>query len=208
MLHDLLWQLNTDLANACLEHPFVRRLADGSLDRGAFGRYIAQDTFFLREFLQGYAMAAAKCAGSLDQVRCFHKLMGGVLDELQLHSACAAKWRVDLSHVRPLRPTRAYTDFLRRTAWHSGVDEIVSAMVPCMRLYAFLGTELVEHRYAGHPFEEWITTYAGADFQALATELEAVLDAVANDTANVRYVYRYAMQCELDFFAAPLEDAE
>ncbi len=60
MLHDRLTQLNIDLANACRKHLFVRRLADGSLAREAFGRYIAQDAFFLRAFLRACAMAAAR----------------------------------------------------------------------------------------------------------------------------------------------------
>ena len=42
MLHDLLWQLNTDITQRCLEHPFVRELADGTLDRDVFRRYVAK----------------------------------------------------------------------------------------------------------------------------------------------------------------------
>ena len=38
---------------------------------------------------------------------------------------------------------RAYTDFLLRTAWHTSLAETVAAMTPCMRLYAYLGGELV-----------------------------------------------------------------
>ena len=59
MLHQVLWDLNNDLAKACLNHPLVRGIADGTLDRDVFQRYIAQDTFFLRAFLRAYALAAA-----------------------------------------------------------------------------------------------------------------------------------------------------
>ena len=204
MLHDVLWQLNTDLACACLAHPFVRGLADGTLDREAFKRYIAQDAFFLRAFLRAYALTAAKC-DELGQVQSFHKLMGGVLDELNLHAAYAAEWGVDLSSTRVFPATRAYTDFLLCTAWHCGGGETLAAMVPCMRLYAFLGTELAELQYDEHPYNKWIKTYGGQEFQALAAEVESLLDAVADDIPNVRDAYRTAMQCELDFFSAALE---
>ncbi len=207
MLSDNLWQRNVDLAQACLAHPFVRGLADRTLDRGAFKCYIAQDEFFLWAFLRAYALAAAKCE-QVDQVRSFHRLMGGILDELKLHASYAAEWGVDLSNVQALAATKAYTDFLLRTAWHHGVDESTAAMAPCMRLYAFLGTELAEYQRSDHPYADWIKTYCGEEFQALAAELESILDSVADDTPRVRDAYRYAVQCELDFFSAPLEKSE
>ena len=138
MLHDLLWQLNSDLADACLEHPFVQRLGEGSLSKQAFSQYIAQDAFFLKTFLRAYAMGAAKC-DDLVYAQEFHELMGGVLDELKLHAGYASKLKIDLTHVEPYPATSAYTDFLLRTAWHCGIDEIVAGMVPCMRLLRILG---------------------------------------------------------------------
>ncbi len=64
MLGGLLWKLNADIAKRCLEHPFVRGLGDGTLDRQAFRRYVAQDTFFLRAFLQAYALAGREVGRS------------------------------------------------------------------------------------------------------------------------------------------------
>ncbi len=204
MLHDDLWQRNSDLARECLSHPFVRGIADGSLDRDAFKRYVAQDAFFLRAFFRAYALAAAKC-DHLEQARTFWRLMEGVLEELKLHAKYSTDLGIDLSNVEPLPAARAYTDFLLRTAWHNGVDQIVAAMVPCMRLYAFLGQKLAPCVHREHPFHKWIATYSGDEFEALAAELEALLDALAQDTPEVRDAYRYAMQCELQFFTAPWE---
>ncbi|MBE9019938.1 TenA family protein, partial [Chroococcidiopsidales cyanobacterium LEGE 13417] len=42
-----LWQTNQDLAQACLNHPFVRGIADGTLEREKFAYYVGQDAFFL-----------------------------------------------------------------------------------------------------------------------------------------------------------------
>jgi hypothetical protein len=60
MLHEIIWQQNVRLAEVCLHHPFVRGLADGTLDPEAFRRYVAQDTFFLNAFARAYALAAAR----------------------------------------------------------------------------------------------------------------------------------------------------
>lgn len=78
-------------------------------------------------------------------------------------------------------------------------------MTSCMRLYAWLGQTLVPNLYDGHPYGDWIKTYASPEFEALAAELEVLLDAVAEDDPVVRDAYRYAMYCERAFFAAPLQ---
>ena len=100
MLHDTLWDENAELVRRCLEHAFVRGLADGTLDCDVFRRYVAQDAFFLRAFLRAYALAAAKC-DDFERARIFHELMTGVLDELELHASYSATLDIDLDHVKP-----------------------------------------------------------------------------------------------------------
>lgn len=206
MLHETLWQQNADIMRRCLEHPFVQGLADGTLDRDVFRRYVAQDAFFLRAFLRAYALAAAK-SDDWNQARMFHDLMGGVLDELKLHESYAAKLGIDLDTVKPYAATSAYTDFLLRVAWHNSLAQIIAAMVPCLRLYTYLGTELSAFLRPEHAYEDWIRTYSSDEFKELYSRLESLLDEVASDSPAVRHAYRYAMQCELDFFSAPLENA-
>jgi thiaminase/transcriptional activator TenA len=204
MLHDLLWQRNADVARSCLEHPFVRGLADGSLEFAAFKRYVAQDAFFLRAYLRAYALAAT-WSNDLDQVQQFQPLMKSILRELELHGKYVATLGVDLACVQPYWETSAYTDFLLRVTWQHALDEIVAALVPCMRLYRFLGTELTAFLRPNHPYEEWITSYASDWFKGRSDRLESILDRAATDSPTVREVYRYAMQCELVFFSAPMK---
>jgi len=209
-LHEALWNENLDLARACRNHPLVRGLGDGTLDLSAFKRYVAQDAFFLRAFARAYALAAAR-SPALETLRAFRELLDGAAQELQLHARYAETLGIDLDRVTPYRATTAYTDFLLATAWHLPLDETVAAMTPCMRLYAFLGRELGEQISAAsresHPYGDWIETYSGAEFQAAAARLEALLDQLATDRPAIRSAYRYAMECELRFFSAPLEAA-
>ena len=206
MLHASLWQQSGDIAQRILEHRFVRGLADGTLDRDVFRRYLAQDAFFLRAFFKAYALAAAKC-NEFSQARVFHDLMTGVLDELQLHESYSATLGIDLDVVEPYVETAAYTDFLMRVAWHGHLAEIIAAMVPCMRVYRYLGTEVAASLRPDHPYEQWIKIYSGDDFGRLCARLESLLDEIASNSPSVRDAYRYAMQCELDFFSAPLENS-
>ncbi len=196
-----LWTANQDLAKACLEHPFVQGIGDGSLEQGKFAYYVGQDAFFLEAFARAYSIAAAKARDWVGFTT-FHNLAGGVLAELELHSGYASQWGVNLHSVEPGAATRRYTDFLLATAWGQDVGLTAAAMSPCMRLYAFLGEQLAVNGIPNHQYADWIRTYSSADFQPLAQQLENLVDNYATVNAVVHSTYRYAMLCEYDFFQA------
>lgn len=200
-LAEQLWQTNQDLAIACLDHPFVRGIGDGSLSRQKFAYYVGQDAFFLEAFARAYSIAAAK-APDWESFGVFHELASGVLQELQLHGSYAANWGVSLADVEPGAATRHYTDFLLAIAWGQQVGLITVAMLPCMRLYAYLGKMLAQPQIPKHQYADWIRTYSGSDFAPLVQQLAELGDRYATNTPEVQSTYRYAMQCELAFFQA------
>jgi thiaminase (transcriptional activator TenA) len=202
MISTQLWQSNQDLANACLEHPFVQGIASGTLERAKFAYYVGQDAFFLEAFARAYSIAAAK-AIDWEGFNTFHRLAGGVLEELRLHESYARQWGVNLQNIEPTAATRRYTDFLLATAWGSEPSLITVAMTPCMRLYAFLGQQLAKDGIAEHQYADWIRTYSDREFEQLAQKLESLTDQYTNNmTASLKSNYRYAMLCERDFFEA------
>jgi thiaminase/transcriptional activator TenA len=204
-----LWAANADLAQACRDNPFVVGLANGTLAVEHFRAYVAQDAYFLEAFARAYALALAR-SPDRHGLLTFHTLIGGVLDELQLHAGYAARWHVDLVSTTPADATLAYTDYLLSTATLGGVAETCAAMTPCMRLYAFLGQQLAARgaARADNPYREWVETYASAEFESLAATLESLLDryATAAATVAIETAYRRAMQLELAFFVAHAPD--
>ncbi|MBE9052240.1 TenA family protein [Nostocales cyanobacterium LEGE 11386] len=194
-----LWVANQDLAQACLEHPFVQGIGDGSLETAKFAYYVGQDAFFLEAFARAYSIAAAK-APDWQGFNTFHSLADGVLAELRLHEGYATQWGVDLRSVEPGTATRRYTDFLLATAWSRDVGVTAAAMSPCMRLYAFLGQQLACDGIPHHQYADWIRTYSSADFQPLTQQLESLVEKYVTSSSIIHSTYRYAMFCELDFF--------
>ncbi|GAQ81471.1 hypothetical protein KFL_000810120 [Klebsormidium nitens] len=81
----------------------------------------------------------------------------------------------------------------------------VAALLPCMQLYAFLGRELSRgNDLEGHPYKDWITSHASAEFQAASAKMETILDSVCQQDDSLEAllpVYREAMLLELNFFA-------
>ena len=199
-----LWQSNQDLAQACLENPFVQGIANGTLDKSKFAYYVGQDAFFLESFARAYSLAAAK-SPDWEGFNAFHTFAGAVLEELRLHEGYATKWGIDLRTVEPGTATRRYTDFLLATAWSGDAGLITVAMTPCMRLYAFLGQKLAENGIPEHQYADWVRTYSQPEFEQLAQQLEVLTDRYTTITASVKSTYRYAMLCERDFFQAAWE---
>jgi thiaminase (transcriptional activator TenA) len=199
-----LWLENQDLAIACLQNSFVQGIRDGSLPKSKFGYYVGQDAFFLEAFARAYSIAAAKVA-DWQGFNIFHDLAGGVLQELKLHQGYANEWDIDLRQVEPGASTRRYTDFLLATAWSQDVGITAIAMLPCMRLYAFLGQKLANGGIPDHAYSDWIRTYSSAEFTPLTEQLAGLSDRYAALTPLARSTYRYAMQCELDFFQTAWE---
>lgn len=199
-----LWQANQDLVLACLKHPFVQGIADGTLERKKFAYYVGQDAFFLEAFARAYSILAAK-SQEWDSFIVFHNLAGGVLEELRLHETYANSWEIDLETVQPSAATRRYTDFLLATAWGGDVGLTTAAMSPCMSLYIFLGQQLAQLGIPDHEYTDWIRTYSSPEFEQLAQQLACLSDRYTTITHQVHSTYRYAMLCERDFFQAAWE---
>lgn len=195
-----LWAASAAIARACLEHPFLRGLADGTLPDRSFRHYVAQDAYFLEAFARAYCVGAAKSSSGEDLTE-FHALAGGALEERRLHRRYAEDLGIDLA-VSPWPATRRYTDFLVATAWSADHAQLAAAMTPCMRLYAYLGQRLAASETVAERYRDWVDTYSAPEFDDLAVRLEALLDRHATTASEVAGGYAYALDCELAFFTA------
>tara|TARA_B100001029_G_scaffold100201_1_gene82384 strand:+ start:150 stop:401 length:252 start_codon:yes stop_codon:yes gene_type:complete len=77
------------------------------------------------------------------------------------------------------------------------------AMTPCMRLYSWIGKSLYQGDF-DNKYKEWIITYSDAAFENLADLLENLIETSKEsyDINQVKYLYKRAMELELDFFNA------
>lgn len=201
-LSEILWEENQDIAQSCLNHPFVQGIASGALEREKFNWYVGQDYFYLHAFAKAFCLATVKTPDA-EGMRAFHKLAGGALGEMKLHKGFEETLAAEVEKVIPSKATRMYTDFLLATAWSSDAGLIAAATTPCNRLYAWIGQNLKGHLDdESNPYIDWILMYSSDSFEELAKETERLVDLYALDDENTRSVYRYAMICEYEFFDA------
>lgn len=198
----MLWEENTDLVQAALEHPFVLGLRQGTLPYQNFQGYLAQDVYFLEASARAYALALAR-APDQQGLYDFFDLLAGTIMELRKQGEHAAELGVERTHVFSDRATQAYVDFLFAHAAMGGISEMCAAFLPYIRLYAFLGQTMAadgpdsEHRYVS-----WIHTYAHPDIEMLAVKLENLLNRYVTVPRSAQAIYHRAMELELDFFTA------
>jgi thiaminase/transcriptional activator TenA len=178
-----------DVWRAQHEHPFVLGVADGSLAVERFARYVRQDYLFLVDYARVLALGTAR-APDLETMRRFAELAQAILgEEMELHRAFAREFGIaeaDLEAEGPDPLTRAYTDFLLRTATLGSFAELAAALLPCMWGYAEIGARLAERaepspepRYA-----RWVETYAAEDFQELAAWCRGLVDRLAAEAGD------------------------
>ena len=180
---------------AIVDHPMVSALGAGTLDDDPFRYWIRQDYVYLVDYARVFAHSAAT-APDLDRMRTFADLLESTVEtEMALHREYAAEFGIDESELEATDPsptTRAYTDFLVRTATDGSFGDLVAAILPCMWGFNETGERLAadglpdDDRYA-----EWIRTYASDEFTELTEWCKDLADQVAAErTAADRERYR------------------
>lgn len=172
-----------DVLGAILDHPMVEGLGDGSLDEEPFKQWVRQDYVYLIEYNRVFALGAAK-APDLERMSTFATLLEETINtEMDLHRSYAAEFGItekELEATTPTPTTRAYTDFLVRTASHGSFGDLVAALLPCMWGFHETGVRLDER---GRPdddrYAQWIDTYASEEFATLTTWCRNLMDEVA-----------------------------
>ncbi len=169
--------------DAQLDHPFVRGIADGSVEEERFKRYICQDYVYLKDFARVFAWAVAK-ADRLESMGWYASVLHLTLNtEMALHRGYARRFGITVGDLEatPIWPTtRAYTDFLIRTAADGDLADLVAALLPCAWGYVYIA----EHLSRGRPpsdqrYADWIVQYASDDFVQAAEWLKAEMNRLA-----------------------------
>ncbi len=129
---------------------------------------------------------------------------------------CAAEAR-DLHHRRlagthaddPVHPTCAgYLAHLQRAADSGSAAVLAAAVLPCFRVYAWVGAQLGTAP-DGHPFADWIAAYGDAGFAASSAEATRLVEEMAAaatpaERGRMARAFRRSTEWELAFFEMPL----
>lgn len=198
-----------------IHHEFVETLGAGTLPLESFQDYLVQDFLFLIQFARAYALSAYK-SRSLDEIRLSADGLALILKETELHIGLTERWGIDratLESTPEKMGTVAYTRYVLDCGMAGDLLDLEVALAPCTIGYAEIGADLAA-RFSpapDHPYVEWITEYAGEDFQQGAQLAIERIDSLAGGhlsdkrRAELSEIFRKATVLEADFWQQALD---
>jgi len=169
-----------------LEHPFVKGIGEGTLDKEKFIHYMKQDYVYLIEYSRVFAIGATK-ANDLDTMTIFANLLHGTMNfEMDLHREYAAKFGIsneELEATEPSATMTSYTSYMISQAQIGGVENAVAGVLACAWSYNWIGKQLakwpgaLEHEFYGN----WVQMYASDGFTEIANDCINLINEIAKD---------------------------
>jgi thiaminase/transcriptional activator TenA len=164
-------------------HPFVRSIGNGTLGIDRFEYWVRQDYLFLIDYCRLFALGAARSPDLATLIRFAELLRATAVKEMSLHRELAASLGIteaELAGESMAPTTRAYTDFLLRTAATGDFSELCAALLPCMWGFSEIGLHLAKGLRPAEPrLAAWIDSYADPEFAALANWCRDLVDGLA-----------------------------
>ena len=179
---------------ACLKHPFVTGIGDGTLDVEKFQHFMLQDYLYLFDYARVFALGVVK-ARDPELMRAFAANVDAILGgEMKIHRAYMKRLGITEEQVFAVKPALdnlSYTNYMLSVASAGGPMEIVAAILACSWSYAEIGQALAAIPGAAeHPFYgEWIQGYASEDYAATNQALIELMDELAAGATEEQLAY-------------------
>lgn len=159
-------------------HAFVEGMGDGSLPREAFLHYLQQDYVFLIHFARAWALAAAK-AETLEELQAASSTVHALVHvEMPLHISICGEEGISkeaLEATPERKENIAYTRYVLEAGYSGDFLDLMAALAPCVLGYGEIGLRLAAIG-KDTPYQGWIDTYAGEEFQEACRAAGALID--------------------------------
>lgn len=205
---EAVWAENRDLYDAIVTMPFNAELCDGTLSPAAFRHYIIQDAHYLVGFARALSLGAAK-ASLPDQIAMLASSAASAIHvERGLHENYFRLSGISPGAFADTRPTPVcdhYVSHLISVATTRDFPVIVAALLPCFWIYMEVGKDIHSRTAPANPYQAWIDTYAGAEFEEAVRRMIALADALAAGSSEgtvdaMRCAFRHCTRLEWMFW--------
>ena len=176
------WQRNLALYQKTLALPFNQELAQGTLSQEVFRHYVVQDAHYLVAYGRALAICGAKAYAADDIIQFTQAAKEAIVVERSLHDGYMQDFAISKAQFETTPLTLAchhYTSFLTATAWSESYPVVLASLLPCFWIYAEVGKDIIRHSIPNNPYQAWIDTYAGEEFNEAVRKVILTIDRIA-----------------------------
>ena len=202
------WSQNLLIYEKIVNLPFNRELMTGTLSQSRFKHYMIQDARYLEGFARALSFASAK-GHHVDHIVHFaDAAQTAIIVERSLHADFFVKFGVSSDEFKSINPTPVcdhYVSYLIRVAALEPFEVLLAALLPCFWIYREVGREIHKRAAPNNPYQAWIDTYAGEEFEKVVDAIISIVDDVAREVSprtlhSMHHAFMRATQLEWMFW--------
>lgn len=159
-----------------LEHPFIKEIGEGTLDKEKFKNYLIQDYLYLKEYSKVFCVGLIK-AKTMDEMKFYYNSIRGTMeDETAVHIKYLEGFGLTAKETEKCEYeliTTSYTSYMQGVALTGDLKEIALVTMPCTWSYSYIGKYIKKnygHKLDGNFFKPWIEEYASDDFEKFTND--------------------------------------
>ena len=190
---DILIDSVRELWNSFDEHPFVKGIADGTLDKEKFKYYMVQDYLYLIDYARVFALGVVKASDS-ETMRLCAGYVKQILDgEMDIHKGYMQRLGISLEeaeHANVALDNLSYTSYMLRVAYDGSAADVMAAILSCAVSYEYIGKHMVgqnpdcvKHEFYG----EWIRGYSDPEYAKANRVLEDLTERLIADVSDEQF---------------------
>jgi len=173
-----LWESALPVYRSILDNLFIQELSNGKLPAHKFEFYIQQDALYLTDFGKALALLAVKAHNQADMLQFLQFAQGAIQVERSLHESYFQLFGITATHQKA-PACFSYTNYLLATTALTPLEVGVAAVLPCFWIYREVGKHIWQSAAPGNPYQQWIDTYAGDEFDGLVAKMLEITNRMA-----------------------------
>lgn len=202
-----LWDSSLPIFNQIVKCDFLRKLADGSLDKESFAHFLTQDILYLKKDADALGRLA-KRADCEDDKAFFSELeQDGLEIEFILQNEYLTYYQLEAA-TNQSPAFEAYSDFLLKHSQKSTYENAIIALLPCFWLYSSMRIHTTDKMVENNPYQKFIDTYAGDEYREYTKRFLQIVEKHSVNCKNEETaieIYKQGMQYELNLFIEAIE---
>lgn len=179
-----------DYYDRFMKHPFIRGIADGSLSKDRYRKYLIQDTIYLKDYSKVYAHAFLLSQNVLE-LQFLHSCIGVVMsEETNMHIHYLKEYDLDVYQIEDMaieKANRDYLDYMLSFKDDNDMKTIFISALPCTLTYEYIGKMLKKEREEDETYnyyDPWINAYGGSEFEKFSVESCNLVDNHCKDISK------------------------